>query len=149
MGHPCSTSLQRGDSRVVKASGLGGLEWDSVFWTWQDHCIHILTAAAVACTRSSQPTSRQGTDSGSQTSTPRWELLTVAGPGEGDSVLQWIVSYPCVYELNKVNAMGSLKKNVIELEVASGRWSMDPGGLKGKNWYDQNILYICIKFSKK
>lgn len=41
-------AIKKLEGKIVGSRGQGGLEQNSVLWTWQDPCTHALTAAMAA-----------------------------------------------------------------------------------------------------
>lgn len=64
-------------------------------------------------------------------------------------MLLWIASYSSVHKQYKLNSMGLKTKRIWSWKWCYGRWRVDPGELRRKNWYDQNILYAYINLLKK
>jgi hypothetical protein len=91
--------------KAYKSQRLGRTLAKSVFWTWQDDCLHKLTAAAVACTVSARLTSYSGEERVSWASTLCW--LKYIWPMGSGTIRRWALRVP------SAQAPPSVKENLL------------------------------------
>jgi hypothetical protein len=113
-----SSSAQGSDHQRRKSNKSewelsGRMEWSSIFWIWQGHGTHELTAAVVPSTRPAQDQARQHSRTGEKLMTPSWGANTYGflekvsqfsfkdmAPGESATVYQML---PIQEDISKTN----------------------------------------------